>query len=292
MQPVTDPEATQHAAHRLPNPEERTMAVERTVQLGRPVDRTWLIAGLIVTFMIILVGGAFTVISLFNSAPPDDQQQHQTYERPITRIEFDVDSGDITLTAGEPGRVTVDRRVRWRKQEPRVDSTWDGDTLRLSSDCHGRNNCTVDYTVAVPAGVVVRAVTVDGKVSVSDLTGDLDLKNESGDINVGNSVGSVRIRSEAGNITGTGLRSPAVDVASTDGDVSLRFAAAPDTARVVLEAGAIDIAVPRAGTGVDGYGIHATTGDGERTVTVDEDSTGRHSIFAELVDGPVTVSYT
>jgi len=128
-------------------------------------------------------------------------------------------------------------------------------------------------------------------VSIVDITGELDLTSTAGDVSVRGSTGAVRVRGEAGDVTGTGLKSTSVDVQTTDGAVSLDFAVPPTTVRVMAEAGSIRIGVPRAGTGVDGYTVRAATKAGARKVTVDEDSAGRHSISAELVDGDVSVGY-
>jgi len=257
-----------------------------------PTGRYWLIAGVLITVIVIMVGGTFVMLSLFGSATPTEEQQHQAYQRSVSRVELDVDSGDISISAGGSGQVVVERLLRWRKTKPQVGAEWDGDTLHLSGRCPDQKDCTVSYQVRVPAGVSVRAHTIDGNISVADVTGELDLRNESGDVTVRNSAGPVRIMGDAGNVTGTGLRSGSVDLQTKDGDVALAFAAVPTSVRVVLTDGSVKIAVPRTGTGIDGYHVQASTAAGQRNVHVDEDSAGKRSIYAQLVAGDVTVDYS
>jgi hypothetical protein len=262
-----------------------------TQRLTPPGNRTWRLAGVLVTVVALLVGGFFIVRTLFGSSAAAEEQQRQSYQRPVTRLEFDVDSGDISVAPAGDGQISVERTLHYRRAKPTSSEEWTGDTLRLASRCPEEKGCWVNWTVRVPAGVAVLASTQAGDVSTVDITGELDLTSTAGDVSVRGSGGAVRVRGEAGNVTGTGLKSTSVDVQTTDGAVSLDFAVPPTTARVVGEAGSIRIAVPRAGTGPDGYTVHASTQAGDRKVTVDEDSAGRHSISAELVDGDVSVGY-
>ncbi len=262
-----------------------------TQRLTAPGNRTWRLAGVLVTVVALLVGGFFIVRTLFGSSAATEEQQRQRYQRPVTRLEFDVDSGDISVAPAGDGQISVERTLHFRRTRPTAGDEWTGDTLRLSSRCPEEKGCWVNWDVRVPAGVAVLASTRAGNVSIVDITGELDLTSTAGDVSMRGSTGAVRVRGEAGNVTGSGLKSTSVDVQTTDGAVSLDFAVPPITARVVGEAGSIRIAVPRAGTGPDGYTVHASTQAGDRTVTVDEDSAGRHSISAELVDGDVSVGY-
>jgi hypothetical protein len=263
----------------------------RTQHLTPLGSRTWRLAGVLLTVVALLVGGFFIVRTLFGSSAASEEQQNQSYQQPVTRLEFDVDSGDISVAPGGDGQISVERTLHFGRTKPTVNDEWAGDALRLSSRCRQDKGCWVNYVVRVPPGVAVLASTQAGNVSIVDITGELDLTSTAGDVSVRGGTGAVRVRGEAGNVTGSGLKSTSVDVQTTDGAVSLDFAVPPTTVRVVAESGSIRIAVPRAGTGVDGYAVHAGTKDGARKVTVDEDSAGRHTISAELVDGDVSVGY-
>src|SRR5258706_16334792 len=95
-----------------------------TQRLPRPANRTWLTAGVLVTVIAILLGGFFIVRTLFNSSAPTEEQQHQSYQRPVTRLEFDVDAGDISVAPGGEGQVTIERLLHYRKAKPQVTEDW------------------------------------------------------------------------------------------------------------------------------------------------------------------------
>ena len=69
----------------------------RTQHLTPLGFRTWRLAGVLVTVVALLVGGFFIVRTLFGSSAASEEQQNQSYQRPVTRLEFDVDSGDISV---------------------------------------------------------------------------------------------------------------------------------------------------------------------------------------------------
>lgn len=250
-------------------------------------NRRLLSAGVLASVVALSTGEAAGCENAGAAGRFSTETQNERYAHGISRLEINIDSGNLTLSPGDANEVSVDRRLRWEHNKPIIKEQWNGDTLRISAVCPDDNNCTVDYTVRVPEAVAVQAHTDSGDLSVRDLTKNLDLKNQSGDIDVRNAAGQVRITGDSGDITGSGLRSADVEVRTKSGNVSLAFKNAPTSAKAVVDAGAIEIAVPRA----DGYRVQATTKDGRRDVEVRDERGGKHSIVAQLVSGNVTVRY-
>jgi hypothetical protein len=217
------------------------------------------------------------------------EQQSETYQQKVARVEVDLDSGGITVVKGDAGEVGVERSLQWENTKPTIREEWDGDTLRISAVCPDDNGCAVDYSLRVPQTVVVHADTDAGDISISDITNDLDLANRAGDVTVENATGKVRIQGDAGNITSHGLRSSNVDAQTKSGNITLTFVTAPSSAKAITEAGAVRISVPRDGDG--GYRVQASTQDGKRDVDVDADPDSGHVLVAQVTDGDVTVDY-
>jgi hypothetical protein len=260
-------------------------------QTTAPVNRTWLAAGLLVTVLAMVAGGVTACEAITDSGPGQSAQQGQTYQHKTSRVEIDLGAGDITLSPGSADQVVVDRRLRWKHTRPTTHEDWDGSTLRVSAVCPDQDNCSVNYTLQVPANVTVQAHTAAGNLSIRDVTGALDLRNESGNVKVYNPQAQVRIQGTSGDITGSGLRSTDVQVQTNSGDITLGFNTSPNAAKATTQSGTVRITVPRAGSGADGYHVQAATNAGQRQVQVQEDSAGQHSIVASADAGDVIVQY-
>lgn len=264
-------------------------ASPRTARSGR---NGWRVAGLLATTVALAAGGLVVWRLLAGPEVRHTEAQDQTYRHAISRLEVDLSAGDLTLAVGDPGQVAVRRSLHWTGNRPVFSEQWLGDTLHLTANCpHEQQNCFLDYTVRVPAGVSVRAHTDAGDLTVGAIGGTLDLTTDAGATRLQDTAGPVRARSQAGEIIATGLRSTTVDAVTTAGDVRLRFTEAPALATARTDAGEVEIALPHTGSGVDGYQVQADTEAGSRQVSVGEDSAGRHSIVAHTAAGDVTVHY-
>jgi len=268
-----------------------------------PRPHTWLISGAVVT-VVSLAGAviatwfwlagpqAVASVTVPGSQPVQSITQNQTYHHPISRIELNLSAGDLALSSGAPGEVTVQRKLRWTSSEPQVTQDWDGDTLRITAVCpNAQRDCTANYTVQIPAEVTVQAHTAAGAVTVRDVTGDLNLIDDAGRTELDNVTGALQVRSAAGDIIGHRLGSRHVKLSSSAGLVSVGFGSVPDSVTATSAAGQVRIMLPRTGTGIDGYQVQADTDAGRRIVSVAEDSAGRHSIVAHSDAGDVSVSY-
>jgi hypothetical protein len=254
-------------------------------------SRSWLAGGIVATVGALGISGG--AVWLWAAQPESrTEDQTQMYRQAVGRVELDLAAGHVALSAGEAGQVSVQRRLHWRADKPTIREEWHGDTLRLTALCPDEDDCSADYTVRVPAGVPVQAVTGAGDVAVRDLTGEVRVDTEAGKVTVDNATGKVWVRSTAGDITATGLRGDA-DVETESGHLELRYVAVPASVRGSTGAGNVWVSVPP-GIGAateDGYRVAAETADGKRDVTVREDSASSHVIAVDTASGDVTIGY-
>jgi hypothetical protein len=246
-----------------------------------------------------LAGGVVGTWFLFNSAGPpiSTKTEKQAYQQPATRIEIDIESGDVRVVGGA-SQVSLERRLEFTGPMPTITETWRGDTLVIRARCElsglerARNErCAVFYVVRVPAAVTVDAKVGMGSIRIDDVDGELRLTNDFGDVEIRNARGRVRVRS-SGKITATGLRGTEA-IADSGGDVSLDFAAAPGLVRAVSEFGTIDVALPRGDNGAMAYLVRVETTFGQRYVDVSSDPASLHQVFAAAAgQGDVYVRYS
>jgi hypothetical protein len=257
----------------------------------------------------LLLGGILTGILLASGslglwkllAGPEllrTEAQEQIYRQPVTSIDIDLTYSSVTLTSGKPGIVTVRRQLTWSRAKPVPAEQVVGRTLQIRSDCPyvllaRPGQCRADLVVEVPPGAAVQVNLENGQVRAEELTGALRLTTVDGNITVSGTRGRLWARSHSGDVIGTDLGAVEADVRTRWSDVDLRFAVVPDLVRAATtELGNVSIAVPRAGTGVDGYQIRVGAGDGRQDVDVLQDSAGRHTIAANTDHGDINVRHT
>jgi hypothetical protein len=185
------------------------------------------------------------------------------------RLVVEDSTGQVDITVGD-GPVRVTETVRYNRQRPKTSHTSANGTVHLTGgSCWGVFGwgCEVDFKVRVPAGTAVEVHADAGKVTVTGLAGDLDVKAGAGEVQASDlSSAHVRIRAQAG-------------------DVSLRYRSAPSTVDARANAGSIGIWVP----GGTSYAVDTSTDAGNRTVAVPMDSASAHHIKAHTDAGSVRI---
>ncbi|GAA4632992.1 hypothetical protein GCM10023196_068760 [Actinoallomurus vinaceus] len=169
---------------------------------------------------------------------------------PITALEVEVGAGEVEVTAGPAGQVTVDQTLKWALNKPHVERSWDGTTLRLKAVC-GQGSvlfssleCGVGLRIQVPAEVALQARSSSGTVSATGLTGAVRLQTSSGVVSMERLAGPVWARASSGVINGTALDSSQVDVGLSSGATTLEFRTAPRDVTARTSSGSISIGVP------------------------------------------------
>jgi len=227
------------------------------------------------------------------SAYRDTDIQHQTYDRPITTLVFDeFRSGDVVVAAaeaGDAGQVVVERVVKWNGTKPAVTETWSAGTMTVRHDCGiVIRNCSIRYTVRVPASVAVRVEATSGDVQIGGITGPLTVHSTSGDVTLSESVAPVAVTTTSGNVSLRDVRSPQVEANATSGDVKLSFDQAPQSVSVQTTSGNVTTSVPH---DPRAYKVDVVTTSGERRISVDQSPDAGRAISVHATSGDVTIGY-
>jgi hypothetical protein len=216
-------------------------------------------------------------------------------ERETTELPGPIDRIDVRLPAGRlvvsgiaariGGGLVVERRAGWVFNRPSITEEVENRTLRIvvrSRSLVGRSS--VDYTIAAPAGIEVRAVTGAGGIEVDGVDGMVDLGTGAGEIRLSALGGPVRLDTGAGRIKGVGLAGPEVEASTSSGTIDLTFTAMPERVDASTSAGSILLSVPGGP-----YRVDARTGAGRTEIGVPTSPDSSHTIRARSSAGSVTI---
>lgn len=225
------------------------------------------------------------------SAFRETDTQHQSYDRPITTLVFDdFRSGDVIVSAGPTSTVQVERLLRWNGTKPSVSEDWSGQTLTVRHDCGVvAHNCSIRYTITVPASVAVQVDATSGDVHVSGVTGDLRTHTTSGDVTLTGPAAALAVATTSGDVTLREVRSPAVQLTTTSGDVDEAFSEAPQSLSVRTTSGDVTTRVPGDHTA---YRVDVQTTSGDREILVDQSLEAVRAISVHATSGDVSIAYS
>jgi hypothetical protein len=233
---------------------------------------------------------AMGTLSLLDLAARKTTAEVRTYTG-IRSLDI-ADASDVRLTSAPPGsalRVRARVTEGLRSPERAVRRRSDG-TLALSSSCPilFGGSCDVDYEIAVPAGTAVRVDAGGGDVVAEDLVSTLpvQLASSAGDVTVtGVTTPALRLRSSAGDVDASGVRADSVAAESSAGDVVLSLRSTPRRVDVDSSAGDVELVLPD-----ETYRIDARTSAGDvddRGVRTDPSSP--RVIHARSSAGDITI---
>jgi hypothetical protein len=186
----------------------------------------------------------------------------------ITTVVINGGSGSITVKGTSHGAIQVSQRPSYSKKPPVTTRAVSGSTLTLGYTCPTELVCGVAYNVQVPQGVAVHAVTREGSITLTAVTG------------------SVIAQTLAGSISATSLGSPSATLKSSAGRINASFTAAPNSVQASTTAGSISLAVPDTVS----YKVNEHTYIGKNTVTVHQATTSTRTITAHSDLGSITIS--
>ncbi|NXY93808.1 DUF4097 family beta strand repeat protein [Streptomyces sp. BR123] len=200
--------------------------------------------------------------------PPQTGEQSYEVTEKAASLHVENYAGGIEVVPGTGDVVKVTEKYEYSDgQPPTVHSVKGGELVLKNPGCGSdADQCAVEYRVEVPAATATHLTVGGGETSVRGLTGTTYAKSDGG---------SVRI---------TDSSAKAVTAKVDGGDVSVHFAAAPDTVDAGTEGGDSTARLPE---GV--YDVQADTEGGNRKVSVKTDSGCRHKIKAHTGGGDVTV---
>ncbi|MEO3785417.1 DUF4097 family beta strand repeat-containing protein [Actinocorallia sp. B10E7] len=245
----------------------------------------WRVGGILLTLLALLAGSLAAMdLMLASSKTTSD-----VYERSLTSLSIDLDNASVEVEPGPVGRVRVVRVLRWSSFEPKIQETWEGDTLRIKVRCRIEitRPCRVSYRLSVPAQTPLTVKGGGGDVTVRDLTEKIDVDLAGGDIRLENVLGDLDVTNVAGNVSIMDSRSRSVVVESTAGDTHLGFVTPPTSVDVRTTAGNLEIQVPRGAL----YFVDAESVAGSREVSVEQTGSAPHRIRARNDSGDLAVRY-
>lgn len=157
-------------------------------------------------------------------------------------------NGTVTFRQGTGDRVEVTAVKRWRRGDPasvRILAAKAGGDIRVcplyedQDDCDdndrrgsrrrdrndNQNDVSVDFTILVPRGVHVVAGTVNGAVSVTGATEDVDAATVNGDVTVESGRGRLTATTVSGTVRARiGTRPSTIEFTTVNGNVIAELA--------------------------------------------------------------------
>lgn len=204
-----------------------------------------------------------------------------TLSQKVTAVRLDSGSGGVTLRGVDgAAHVALHRYVEYGGDRPQEATHRVENGVLVLGGCG--NDCSVAYTVDLPAGRPVTGETSSGAVKLSR-TGAVQVTTGAGAIDLDDISGSVETRSGSGAITGHGLKGGPVRAKSSGGAVELALST-PQDVRAEADSGAVTLTVP------DGsYRVVTRTGSGGQDVAVPNDPAGEHRLDLTTGSGGITV---
>jgi hypothetical protein len=243
------------------------------------------------------------------ASPPTGSRLTRTWHWSVPAARFggiavSVNRGSVTIVTGSASAAAITATPLYGGQAPVLSSQVLDGTMALTARCPQEPNCRVALTLAVPAGVTVRATADLGDVRVtglrgsvaatdrqgaivlSDLSGRVSASNDLGDVTLTGLSGSVTASTAAGTISATDLRAAQVALASDEGSITAAFAAPPAHVTASSQLGSVVLRLPSTVT----YDVIASTQLGRTSVTVPRSTRSPNVINASSRLGSVTVA--
>ncbi|WP_199487226.1 DUF4097 family beta strand repeat-containing protein [Actinomadura spongiicola] len=199
----------------------------------------------------------------------------------ITAVHLDaIDSGRVTLRGGA-SKASLHRTVEYRGDRP------EGATHRIEngvlklSDCG--SNCSVNYTLELPAGLPVTGRTDNGAITLSKV-GAVNVSTDNGAVRLDDVTGPVRARTDNGKIEGRGLKGDRVDVRTDNGKIILTPAKS-QSIRAETSNGSITVTVPSGR-----YRVSARADSGDRKIGIRHDASAPYHLDLITDNGDITVN--
>jgi hypothetical protein len=227
-----------------------------------------------------------------------------TVPQPVTSLTVQSYGGQVLVAAGPVRRVQVTETITYDQQAggpPAVTQSLSGGRLSLGDPVCESSDCSVDFAVTVPPGLVVTVETGGGAVSVSgaagadldssggpvratQISGPLTVTTGGGPLFVDGLTGPLRADTGGGDLVARGIAAATATVTTGGGMATIAFSAAPDTVSVSTDGGPATLAVPGGP-----YALTAESDGGPQWVGIATDPAARSSITVTSGGGPLQV---
>ncbi|OLT31749.1 hypothetical protein BJF79_00815 [Actinomadura sp. CNU-125] len=198
----------------------------------------------------------------------------------ITAVRIDVAEGGVTVRGGD-AKPNLRRTVRYRDDRPEGATHRVENGVLILGGCP--RDCSVSYTVDVPAGVPVSGGASGGSLHLHG-AGEVNVTTGAGSIGLAGVTGPIKARTSNGRIEGHDLRAERILAETANGDITL-VPSVPADVRAVTSNG--DITVTVAG---GPYRVSATAGNGRERITVPTGPSAVHHLALTSTNGGVTAT--
>jgi hypothetical protein len=238
--------------------------------------------------LIALVGTAGVVVAGLALFFPEKDRTTLAQPGPIRGLQVDVEVGKVEVVPGQSADATITRTRRYLLGAPEARESLVDGVLRIAADCDSpiAAGCAVDYRVEVPAGIPVRIRTERGSVSVTDMTGTVEVDAGAGNVRLTRTTGPVKVDTSAGNVEGIDVVAQFLDATTDAGRIRLAMAEPPGRLGLRTGAGHIDVGLPAT---PGGYRVAPEAGAGKVDVTVEQNEGGSRTIVATTRAGNIRV---
>ena len=213
-------------------------------------------------------GRSTTGTSGSSSAPAPNGGNYQLPST-VKSLRIDGDAVSIDVTAQDSASAVTVREQLHGKATTTKNVT--GSSATLTANCPSGFSfgvdCSVDYTVVMPARVTLN---VDGAA---------------GDMKLNGPFANATISTKAGRVHGTSLGPGTYEVTTNAGEVNLKFASPPNSVKVKSDVAAVVLTVP----GGTKYAVTTDTTVGIKNVEVDQDSSSTHRLDVTTTVGTITI---
>ncbi|MEU2792201.1 DUF4097 family beta strand repeat-containing protein [Streptomyces sp. NPDC007100] len=202
----------------------------------------------------------------------------------VTSVRLDNGNGSVTVRGKKSlGKVSVHRKLAYRGDRPEEASHRVENGVLVLGGCG--DDCSVGYTVDIPADLPVTGETSNGAVRLSQV-GDVRVRTSSGAVELDGVTGTVDVRTSNGRIHGRGLQGGGVEAETSNGAIDLVTGTAQDV-RAKTSNGAVTLVVP-GGEG-NRYRVSADTDNGHKSLGVPDDPAGKHRLDLVTTNGSITL---
>ncbi|MFJ9409563.1 DUF4097 family beta strand repeat-containing protein [Streptomyces sp. NPDC101393] len=199
----------------------------------------------------------------------------------ITSVRLDSRSGSVTLNGGKDvSKVSVHREVEYHGDRPKGATHRVEDGVLVLGGCG--KDCSVSYTVDLPAGLPVNGETSNGAIHLTGV-GAVKVTTSNGAIDLKGVRGPVDVETADGRIHGTGLSGKGIKAKTSNGAIELTPTTAQNV-RADTSNGAVTVTVP------DGtYRVRTETSNGHKDIGVTDDPAGAHRLDLTTSNGAITL---
>ncbi|MFH8408584.1 DUF4097 family beta strand repeat-containing protein [Streptomyces sp. NPDC018019] len=203
---------------------------------------------------------------------------------PVKSIRLDSHSGGLTLRGKKSlDTVSVHRKLRYQGDRPEKATHRVENGVLVLGDCG--DDCSVHYTVEVPAGLPVTGKTSSGAVELSDV-GAVRVSTTSGAVTLDGVAGAVDVRTTNGGVRGRGLKGDGVRAQTSNGAIDL-VTDTPQDVQARTTNGAVTLTVP--GGQRNRYRISTKTDNGGKNIGLPDDPSGAHRLDLTTTNGAITI---